>query len=865
MFDQWEVLWPNLMTPQAAALFVLILLAVVGLAVLVAKRFRPVHLLQSLRNRLLLAFIGVAVVSVGMMILALALRIQATLEAQTGRASLIQTELSADRLAEQIGNQISQLEEVSLNYSIAYQVAQAQKPLDEMSPEERELYFYEQSATFADPDEAFFRRSLSFNPVSVVLSRDFEEMPLYSQLLVTDVYGGLAGVIGEEPEEFYFGDEVWWHEARNSDQEDALFLSEPYLADDGQTVLLDIVMPLINIQAGPSSDETSTIQGVLRGKLQLSDFALFTESEGLGENIELALLNDISGMWLFSSKYPQKVGTMVPQGVQDNIAQNPLNWGIDPDETGQRVIHSHSVLQSSPEQPYLDDLGLTIVFQQPASVDVSNMLNFVSPVAIGAGFALLVAGIVGFLIARQISRPIISLSNTAVAMADGQLDQTARESGVAELKTLAVSFNRMTEQLRQILQELEQQVVARTERLEIVATLGERLSSILNVDDLLDEVVDQIQKSFGYYHAHIYLLDSEEQNLVVAAGTGSAGAEMKAEGHSIPLHTVTSLVARSARSGDIVRVDNVRETPDWLPNPLLPDTYSEMAVPITLEEKVVGVLDVQQDRIAGLDQGDAALLRSLANQVAVAINNARLFEQVETALTEAREAQRRYIEQAWDARAVAGRSAGRVQFSLGESTTLSEVVLAKARQQASTQTQPAVITVEHNDSVPNEKPAESEETALTINSADQHHVLVAPITFADTVIGNLQLHEVDPNRQWTEGELTMINAVIDQVAQTAENLRLLNETQERASREQLISQVSDKLRRAPDMESLMKVATAEIARVLNPARTFIRFDTKTKDRTDDNSELPLSGNGKSDGEMSQVEDNAATVGEHLEE
>jgi GAF domain-containing protein len=342
---------------------------------------------------------------------------------------------------------------------------------------------------------------------------------------------------------------------------------------------------------------------------------------------------------------------------------------------------------------------------------------------------------------------------------------------------------------------------------------------------------------------------------------------MKAQGHSIPFNAAASLVARSARSGEIVRVDNVRQTPDWLPNPLLPETYSEMAVPITLEGKVVGVLDVQQNQVAGLDEGDAALLRSLANQVAIAINNARLFEEVETALAEAREAERRYIQQSWDASAMARRGAGRVQFSLGESTTLSETILAKARQQAFTQTEPSVVSIDERDeAVLEEQLNETEEAAVAVDPADKHHILVAPIALGETKIGNLQLHEVDPDQQWSEGDLALISAVIDQVAQTAENLRLLNETQERASREQLISQVSDKLRRAPDMEALMKLATSEISRVLNPARTFIKFDTNTDEGLGNHDEVvPTSDNGNSDVDISQVEDDSVITEEPLDE
>jgi GAF domain-containing protein len=96
------------------------------------------------------------------------------------------------------------------------------------------------------------------------------------------------------------------------------------------------------------------------------------------------------------------------------------------------------------------------------------------------------------------------------------------------------------------------------------------------------------------------------------------------------------------------------------------------------------------------------------------------------------------------------------------------------------------------------------------------------------MIGNLQLHDANPNRQWTEDELALVTTVIDQVAQAAEAIRLINETQERASRERLVGQISDKFRRAPDMESLMKVGLEELSRVLKPQQAFIYMGSETE-------------------------------------
>ncbi len=189
----------------------------------------------------------------------------------------------------------------------------------------------------------------------------------------------------------------------------------------------------------------------------------------------------------------------------------------------------------------------------------------------------------------------------------------------------------MASQIYDLLTNLEDKVRNRTEQLETVATLSEQLNAILDFDQLLSELVTQIKEQFNYYHVHIYILDEKEQNLIMQAGYGEAGATMKANGHAIPIDARSSLVARAARTQEVVAVDNVRESAGWLANPLLPDTYSEMAVPIIANEQMIGVLDVQQNKVGGLDDSDANLLRSLANQVAVALTNARLFEQTELA------------------------------------------------------------------------------------------------------------------------------------------------------------------------------------------------------------------------------------------
>ncbi len=196
------------------------------------------------------------------------------------------------------------------------------------------------------------------------------------------------------------------------------------------------------------------------------------------------------------------------------------------------------------------------------------------------------------------------------------------------------------EKIRKLNTVLEQRVKERTQRLAVAASLTERLNSILSFDEVVAEVVSQIKKEFNYYHIHIYLMNDDGKQLIIAEGTGSAGAHMKHSRHCIALDDPTNPIAEAARTSRIVKVDNVRLLPDWSPNPLLPDTYAELAVPIRhgAKGRVMGVLDVQENRINALDEADTNLLRSLANHVAVALTNARLFEQTVAAKEEAEKA-----------------------------------------------------------------------------------------------------------------------------------------------------------------------------------------------------------------------------------
>jgi PAS domain S-box-containing protein len=177
-------------------------------------------------------------------------------------------------------------------------------------------------------------------------------------------------------------------------------------------------------------------------------------------------------------------------------------------------------------------------------------------------------------------------------------------------------------------------------QLRIAADVSRQLNAILDPDLLLQRLVTQLQAHFDLYHVHVYLLNEATHELIIHAGSGEAGWRLRQRVHKIPLEYERSLVAQAARSREIVRVNDVSREPNFLQNPLLPETRAEVAVPLVASDQVLGVLDVQDNRVHRFSQADLDIFSTLSGQIATALENARLFaerKQVEKTLALARD------------------------------------------------------------------------------------------------------------------------------------------------------------------------------------------------------------------------------------
>jgi GAF domain-containing protein/HAMP domain-containing protein len=220
------------------------------------------------------------------------------------------------------------------------------------------------------------------------------------------------------------------------------------------------------------------------------------------------------------------------------------------------------------------------------------------------------------------------LGKLAIQDLDASDSQTIEfVNAVAERLSAHIESLRQFDETRRGQVELDR----RAQQLAAVAEISTASSKELDIQKLLESVVNLTQRKFGLYHVHIFTYDEHADELQITACGWQEGDEHEGthETVSIPLSREQSLVARAARTRQAVIVNDVKSEPDWLANPLLPDTASEMAVPLIIGDQVLGVLDVQADRINAFTQEDANIQATLASQIATALQNARSFEQAQ--------------------------------------------------------------------------------------------------------------------------------------------------------------------------------------------------------------------------------------------
>jgi len=299
--------------------------------------------------------------------------------------------------------------------------------------------------------------------------------------------------------------------------------------------------------------------------------------------------------------------------------------------------------------------------------------------------------------------------------------------------------------------------------------------------------------------------------LQAGTGTGSAheaGQKMLETHHQIEVGGASMvgwcIANRQARIALDVGQDAVR-----LANRLLPETRSEMALPLISRGQAIGALTIQSSQAAAFTEEDISILQTMAGQVANAIENARLHEETQAGLKEMEATQRRYVQKAW-AEYLPSAKTTRYEIGRPGSAPLGDAVLPEMQRAAEQQSTVALSGT-----------GDTEGTT--------HSALVTPITLRGSVIGVLGIHDDQGTRQWTAEEIALVEAVTERMAQTAENLRLFDETQRRAARERLINEITARIRSSATMDGVLNAAVREIGQVTGASFAAIDLELTQAD------------------------------------
>ncbi len=249
------------------------------------------------------------------------------------------------------------------------------------------------------------------------------------------------------------------------------------------------------------------------------------------------------------------------------------------------------------------------------------------------GGMILVAAAVIFLLSRAITRPILALTKGAEVIAKGELDYSIRAETGDEIQHLAEQFNEMAKALKESYTDLERKVEERTKRerqraeqLRAINEVGRKISSIVNLDELLPYVGNLLRETFHYYNVNIFLLDPSSGNLMLKALCLSGQKGVIPVG--VPLEVdAESIVGWVAQTGEPILANDVNADPRYRAVEALRDTKSELAVPVRIGNNVLGVLDIESTEADAFGEADLFTVQTLADQLAVAIENARLYEE----------------------------------------------------------------------------------------------------------------------------------------------------------------------------------------------------------------------------------------------
>ena len=388
----------------------------------------------------------------------------------------------------------------------------------------------------------------------------------------------------------------------------------------------------------------------------------------------------------------------------------------------------------------------------------------------------------------------------AIASSSYQRNLESIRTSETNLRERNIELDQLKKSLEERITERTAQLEKRAGQLEAISSVARSIASLQDVEELLPAITQLVSERFGYYHAGIFLVDEKRENAVLRAANSEGGRRMLARRHSLKLDANSIVGYTISRQEPRIALD-VGADAVFFNNPDLPKTRSEMALPLQVGTQVIGALDVQSTSQNAFAKDDITILSTLADQVAIAIENARLFSESHMALDEAQNAFEKYVRQEWGKFGNQMKHTGFV-YDGKRVTTLEE---SRQQEKRKNVLQTGRLSLEKKSSA-----------------------IAVPIKLRGQTIGMLDVRSKSGQREWTQDELTLLEAAAERAALALENARLLETSQRRAVRERTIGEIISKIGAVSHLDSIMQTTVEELGRRISRA-TEVSFEFLGKD------------------------------------
>ncbi len=557
------------------------------------------------------------------------------------------------------------------------------------------------------------------------------------------------------------------------------------------------------VVATPIRNAADNIIGVIMFASTLDDLTQTVLNARIGEN-GYAYLVDQSGTLL---AHPNMLNAELTQ-LEDYSKEAPVaTFRQSREPTWLTYTDANGITWRAYVAPLENGWGLVI--QQPESEILAPARVF-SNLSIGVVvlmsimlFALVWASI------RQFVAPIESLTATAQAIAAGHFEQRAPESSKDELGTLGGALNLMANRLQEAIQDLEKRVAERTldlehrsDQLQAIAEINKAISTVQTLEALLPLITQRISWRFGFYHVGIFLLDEQGEYAILRAANSTGGQRMLARQHRLRVG-MQGLVGYAAFTRRTRIARDVGSDAVHFDNPDLPDTRSEAAFPLVIGQRVLGVLDVQSTKPDAFQEDDVAILQLLADQVSIAIENARLLEESRRLAEEQRATLGQFDHRAWQ----------RQMEVLASPTVRRDVTGLR-------------LLKGNGTSLEGEIPPEGR---VDPQNPRLFHI---PLRVRDLTIGSLQARKPSDQHPWSPGEIAFLQVLSTELGQALDSARQAQETRLGAWQQQITIETAAQLRQNLDLENILRTTVTQIQQAFNLPEVQVQIGNLPEDTHD---------------------------------